>query len=393
VKIQAFRNSVKRKAIDDICEKPAKIINQGLAESPRVLNLINTKDVSNLRKCLYRKRRSQFPKLPTDIFEAQRTIDILNPQTCKKENFLLANCYESNIVIFSCVTNLTFLSSCTTLYMDGTFDYAPKHFVQMFTIHGIKNGHYVPLVFCLLPNKSKESYSKTFDIIKSKCTMLRLNFEPREVVVDFEESIHKAVREMWPNVKLIGCRFHLSQSWIRKIKKLGLISEYMDRGSKIGQFLNSIFGLTFLEPESVGDCFAFDLIATENVNDSRLTAFLDYLTENYIQEDARFPPEIWASASVTSERTTNCCESFHSQFNKSFYCPHPNILQFIYILSQNQTNVYVKLNSINLPKKITNKKYRDRLIFLRDLLIKYQNQSISRIHFVRAASFHYNKLS
>jgi hypothetical protein len=102
-------------------------------------------------------------------------------------------------------------------------------------------------------------------------------------------------------------------------------------------------------PESVGNCFAFDLIATENVNDSRLTAFLDYLTENYIQEDARFPPEIWASASVTSERTTNCCESFYSQFNKSFYCADPNILQFIYILSQNQTNVYVKLNSINLP--------------------------------------------
>jgi hypothetical protein len=73
----------------------------------------------------------------------------------------------------------------------------------------------------------------------------------------------------------------------------------MDRDLKIGQ--------------SVGDCFAFDLIATENVNDR--IAFLDYLTENYIQEDAQFPPEIWATASVTSERTTNCCESFHSQFN------------------------------------------------------------------------------
>jgi hypothetical protein len=109
--------------------------------------------------------------------------------------------------------------------MDGTFDYAPMLLVQMFTIHGKKNCHYVPLVFCLLPNKSKESYSNTFDIIKSKCTMLRLNFEPREVVVDFEESIHGAVREMWPNVKLIGCRFHLSQSWIRKIKKLGLNSD------------------------------------------------------------------------------------------------------------------------------------------------------------------------
>jgi hypothetical protein len=80
MEIQAFRNNVKRKAVDDICEKPSKIINQGLAESPMMLNLINTKDVSNLRKCLYRKRRSQ---LPRDIFETQRTVDTLNPQTCK----------------------------------------------------------------------------------------------------------------------------------------------------------------------------------------------------------------------------------------------------------------------------------------------------------------------
>jgi hypothetical protein len=34
---------------------------------------------------------------------------------------------------------------------------------------------------------------------------------------------------MWPNVTLKGCRFHLAQSWFRKIQKLGLPNDYKDK--------------------------------------------------------------------------------------------------------------------------------------------------------------------
>jgi hypothetical protein len=61
----------------------------------------------------------------------------------------------------------------------------------MFTIHGIKNGHYVPLVFCLLPSSIRRHL---IYVIKSKFIMLRLNFEPREVVVDFEKSISRSCK-------------------------------------------------------------------------------------------------------------------------------------------------------------------------------------------------------
>ncbi|KAF0718717.1 MULE domain-containing protein [Aphis craccivora] len=44
--------------------------------------------------------------------------------------------------------------------MDGTFKYCPQFFLQMFTIHGLKNGH-IPLIFYLLPDKSIETYSFT----------------------------------------------------------------------------------------------------------------------------------------------------------------------------------------------------------------------------------------
>lgn len=53
---------------------------------------------------------------------------------------------------------MTFLKKLDFVYMDGTFNYCEKYYTQLYTIHGIKNGIYIPLMFCLLPNKEKNIY-------------------------------------------------------------------------------------------------------------------------------------------------------------------------------------------------------------------------------------------
>ena len=105
--------------------------------------------------------------------------------------------------------------------MDGTFTYCTKYFHQLLSIHGIKNGCYVPLIFCLLPNKEKKSYKLAFEHIVQKCLEIGLIFYPRKIVVDFELTIHLAIKEQWDVVEIIGCRFHLKQAWWRKIQNLG----------------------------------------------------------------------------------------------------------------------------------------------------------------------------
>lgn len=37
-----------------------------------------------------------------------------------------------------------------------------RFFTQMFTIQILKNGHFIPIIFCLLLNKSYETYVYTF---------------------------------------------------------------------------------------------------------------------------------------------------------------------------------------------------------------------------------------
>lgn len=73
----------------------------------------------------------------------------LHLTTSKNEDFLFINDGLSNIVIFTCHENLKLLCKSQTIYIDGTFSYCPKYFVQFFVIHGFINKYYVPLVFCI----------------------------------------------------------------------------------------------------------------------------------------------------------------------------------------------------------------------------------------------------
>jgi hypothetical protein len=93
----------------------------------------------------------------------------------------------------------------------------------MFTIHGYKNGHYVPFVFYLLVDKSEHTYGFVFKKITEKCNSLELRLSPLKCMVDFEYA------------EIIGYRFHLTQSWWRNVQIFGLATYYKDESSDIGK--------------------------------------------------------------------------------------------------------------------------------------------------------------
>jgi hypothetical protein len=144
----------------------------------------------------------------------------IKTHTC--EPFILSNNSDINIIIFSCKTNINFLCKSETIYLDGTFDYCPKLFTQIFTLHGYFNNNYVPLVFALLPNKTKQTYTHFLNILVLECQNIGLILKPITVIFDFDESIHIALKEVRTNVNIFECRFHLTQSLYRKIQNLGL---------------------------------------------------------------------------------------------------------------------------------------------------------------------------
>ena len=81
------------------------------------------------------------------------------------------------------------------------------------------------------------------------------------------------------------------------------------------------------------------------------TAFTYYILTNYIEEGCTFPPKLWAAAPPESSlRTTNGAESFHSDYNRQFYSPHPHIHLVVAVLKEIQEETHLKTTSITKGK-------------------------------------------
>lgn len=385
---QILSNSLKRKACEDISERPAKIINLELGRNSSNEEILS-RDVDNIRRNMYNARRkiiSTLPKSCEDVLECVRNLEL---KTMKEENFVIDISDSEKIIIFSCFTNLHFLCSVEKIFMDGTFSCCTKFFYQMFTVHGFKNGHYVPLVFGLLPKKTEHIYTVFFQNVIKKCAELGLTLNPTEIVIDFEMGIHKSSTSVWPMAKIVGCRFHLCQSWFRKIQELGLVTEYRNHNSIVGNYLKLYFGLQFLDASEVLSMFNTELYYLIPANVQSIHMFRNYLMDNYIGDNSRFPPKIWASNSNFIYRTTNSCESFHSRFNKSFYNSHPNIFQFTNVLLSFQNDIYVKIRTANSYTKKMRKETCNKLTYVNNQITLYKEQQISRYSFVKSVSYKY----
>lgn len=382
---QKFSNSLKRKAISDVSERPSKLFHTQLKEE-NVPTLTLT-DVTYIKNNMHYARRTSYPQLPNNINEVHSILNCIEIKTIDNEEFVLFNNSDNGIVMFSCQSNLSFFSKISVFYVDGTFDYCTKFFCQLFTIHGLHNGFYIPLVFFLLKDKQTLSYFEAFKAINHEITKINPIFTPKIIYVDFEKAIHNAINRIWPTTLIRGCRFHLGQSWWRKIQELGLASDYI-LNNEIGKYLTLAFGLSFLEPHEVGDFFSFEMSAIQP-DEHKTIEFANYLVDTYISENSIFPPELWAEKSCSSQRTTNACESFHSKFKKCFDSPHPNIYKFIEVLKNMQTDTTILIRSSLEKQRVPRKAIRQRIIFIENKIKQLNNNEITIKEYVNTLANKY----
>jgi hypothetical protein len=128
--------------------------------------------------------------------------------TRRGEKFVLQNDWANHMIILGCESNLKQLTAADVILMHGTFDYCPKFFAQVFTIHCAANGHYIPLLFCLMVNKLEGTYRTLF----TKINDVSCKFAPKKIIVDFEVAIQYAAQVTWPSAQIVGCQFHLTQN-------------------------------------------------------------------------------------------------------------------------------------------------------------------------------------
>jgi hypothetical protein len=214
---QIINSHIKRKCEDDLLTRPNKMIRAELQNAVNDIELVHS-DV--------RVKFQSVEESKVQIFDRRETIISNTGELFYHMETI------SNPIMFTCATNLEILSRSSHIFADGTFSHSSKHYEQLYTIHTLQNGFYIPIVKCFLTSNSTLTYIDMWLTIVELCLKLtginlKLSLAQSTFHFDFEKSIHNAVKEIFPNCRILACRFHLNQAWFRHIQKDSqLLNEY-----------------------------------------------------------------------------------------------------------------------------------------------------------------------
>ena len=186
----------------------------------------------------------------------------------------------NRIVLFATKENIEYLSMSSIWLADGTFKTVPTLFCQLYTVHCLvggsnpfENGHLLPCLYALLPNKMQSTYIRMWEIIRQACP----NSQPHYLFVDFEQAAINSFNIIWPLTQVKACFFHLSQSVYRKLQSLSLQSEY-HTDPEFALTMRMLPALAFVPPE----LFEWSFEKLFYAFPDNAHSLLRYFEENYI---------------------------------------------------------------------------------------------------------------
>ena len=185
---------------------------------------------------------------------------------------------EGRILIFASRPGLEFLETCATWSGDGTFRTSTKFFAQIYFIMGQStNEHskFVPIVFCLLPNKRASTYQLVFETLKRY-----VKKGPETFMIDFEIGVKTEFEKQFPETEVRGCYFHFVYNVLKQVKNKG---GQLDLRNNIGFSIaiSHVKALAFLPSDQV--CAAYETIVRPMLLDSVANKEMAISVCNYLE--------------------------------------------------------------------------------------------------------------
>ena len=242
------------------------------------------------------------------------------------------------------VQHLRLLAESQIIFVDGTFKADPPLYRQLLTIHGLYCRHTMPLVYCLLADKKRESYYDCLDHVKRRMVTLDIVFNPPKILCDFEVGLISALRSQFPNASTKGCYFHHTKAIWAKVQDLGLVTEY-NTNREIRQQVRGLMSLAFLPVILIGPNFM--LIETSETTQASpaLQQLCTYYQETWL--NGNYPLSLW-NVSTETVRTNNSVEGWHNKLNRTIGKIHPNIFELLQHTKKEQRETEVISNQARL---------------------------------------------
>ncbi|XP_046453634.1 uncharacterized protein LOC124201186 [Daphnia pulex] len=299
-------------------------------------------------RSMNRARQSVRPPNPTDLF-----FDI-------QYSFIPADFLRADIsvgvgenhhrhLIFATKEQIDKLRTAKRIYLDGTFKLVKKGpFKQLFSLHAfIRKDNLmkqVPLMYILMSRRTAKDYKKVFKEVRK---IAGPESEIKEFVSDYERAIWRGVEDVFPKASMFGCAFHWTQAVFRRLKKIGLVNLYNQKG-EVYILLKKLLSLHLLPFEKIPKMFA-DLKSQSLSLDVNLTQanllkkFFDYVEKQWITNPI-WPTTKWTSFNQVI-RTNNDAEGWHSRVNNRTRQMGLNFYELISVLFEEAKTIplYAKL--------------------------------------------------
>lgn len=112
---------------------------------------------------------------------------------------------DGRIIILGSRQTLEMLADARNIGGDGSFSRAPPGFMQFYSIHANVGQTYKVCVVILMTQRTVRNYEYALRKLKE----LEPRFDPSKIVMDFEQATKTAFKNVFPEIEIDGCFFHL----------------------------------------------------------------------------------------------------------------------------------------------------------------------------------------
>lgn len=287
-------------------------------------------DFQSVKTGLYNERNRVLGAKKTRF---RSCLEVVVPE--KYKNFLLADYHDEDegtrIILFCNKKVRALIHRFKHILCDGTFKASTSSFKQLYSIHGRneKTSAIHPLIFCLLPDKSYNTYKILFELIKTNFPTWQIE----KVTIDYELAAINGISAVYPEIEIKGCFYHFNRCLYRKAKHLKINSPVKRR------HVARCAGLARLPVKYVKRGNAYIMKKSPLGEDIR--KFNKYFSKQW---NAKTVFSIICNCDKETIRTTNNIEGWHSRINRYIGRSKPNIAILLETLSKEtkMTDIFKK---------------------------------------------------
>ena len=301
---------------------------------------------------MYRSRRALQPKIPTSPAEFS---DMLPNSIYGTFYRCTVSINDHTAIIFFSDNIRTFLSQITNIQFDGTFYTVPVLFYQLWTIFLTVDRHTLPGIHCLMTGKNEELYKAILIHIHQ----LLPELQPTTSMSDWEAAPRKALKEVFPNIKLFGCWFHFTQRIWYKTQKLGLTESFKDN-IEVARYIRQLMSIPFLPASLIHPTYSLlqfpaTIIPTEAMKLEKLNKYFKKRWITHVN-----PEEL--SIFDSDFTTNNGAESYHARLKDRIRANHPRVWNFMTHINEIIMDTDNEFGRLSLGKDITRPRKKTNIL-------------------------------